>query len=103
MPEEKLEHKKTITLPSGREAEIFKPKVKHLWNGNTYARTHHDPFGGQVATIAQVVKIDGVFLRVDDWRELDADDFAAVVDVVFPEAPPTGEEGSPPVLPDALT
>jgi hypothetical protein len=74
----KSDDKKTITLPSGKSAEIRKPLFKDQRLASRHANPVEDPFGFLGALVASTTTIDGNPVTPEDVDELSAADVNAL-------------------------
>ena len=89
---------KTMTLPSGRAAEIREGKGKDLMRAHRAVRGNDDPMAITFALIAELVSVEGRPLVYEDVLEMGlADVLALQAEVLGPDfqiPPPPSSPGS---------
>jgi hypothetical protein len=68
------DERRTITLPSGKTAEVRKGKGRDLMRAHRAVAGNSEPMSVSFALIAELARVDGKHLVYDNILEMDLDD-----------------------------
>lgn len=75
------EVKQETTLSSGKKVRVFKGVAKDMVTAQSMVK---DPFEMQLGLASILVEVDGQKLPVEDWRQMDLEDYMEIAPLFVP-------------------